>query len=311
MIASSASFEIERLNAINAALFSHLTFRAHQHVLYELTADAPLAAFGAQVEGRAAGLVICESGSKLSSIVSICVSSEFRNRGIGSELLRVAAKHLNARGCQQLSLTYLSGRPTTAALERILAKCDWPPSEPKHLVCTSDKRMYTAPWMSEYKLPASFEVFRWVDITPEDRAALERSQAVDGWVPEGLWPFDYDHNMEKANSLGVRYKGEVVGWVITQPREPDAVCYCCSYMRPDLQRRGRLIAAYAEAVHRQIQFTTKPIGIWIVPLKHESMAAFVLRRMKPYLISLAEFRQSKKRLQATVSEVAAAQGATA
>ena len=149
--------------------------------------------------------------------------------------------------------------------------------------------------MCEYKLPSSFETFPWVNVTPQDREALERSQAEEHWIPQGLWPFDYP-DLEPANSLGVRYKGELVGWVLTQPREPDALCYCCSYMRPDLQRRGRLVAAYAEAVKRQIELTDKPIGIWIVPYHHESMAAFVLRRMRPYLISLAEFRESWKQL---------------
>ncbi len=100
--------------------------------------------------------------------------------------------------------------------------------------------------------------------------------------------------MEAANSLGIRHNGELVGWVITQPREPNAICYACSYMRPNLQRRGHLVAAYAEAVRRQIEFTDKPIGIWIVPYIQGPMAAFVLRRMKPYLISLSEFKEANK-----------------
>lgn len=297
--------EIERLNSITSAAFNNFTYRAYQHILYGLESGGRVAAFGALVDGVPAGMSICEFTPASSNIVSICVGAEFRNQGVGAALLTAAEEELTARGSEQAVLTYATGKPTTPALERMLAKCGWPEPQPKHLICTSDKRMYTSPWMSEYKLPASFEVFPWSGVTAEDRASLERSQAAENWIPKGLWPFDYEGTMEPANSLGVRYRGEVVGWVVTQPREPDAVCYSCSWMRPDLQRRGRLIAAYAEAVRRQIEFTNKPIGIWIVPYHHESMAAFVLRRMKPWLITLAEFRHSKKQLHELARETAA------
>ncbi len=301
--APMTGLEIERLNSINSAAFSAFTFHAYQHILYSLQAGGSIAAFGALVGGAPAGMVICEAAPETANIVSICVGAEFRNRGVGSALLAAAEQELAGKGAGIAAFTYATGKPTQPALERMLAKCGWPQPQPKHLICTSDKRMYA--FLSEYKLPPSFEVFPWTEVTPEDRASLERSQAAEQWVPKGLWPFDYEATMEPANSVGVRYGGELVGWLITQPREPDAVCYSCSWMRPDLQRRGRLVAAYAEAVRRQIEFTTKPIGIWIVPYHHESMASFVLRRMKPWLISLSEFRHSRKPLRAIAEETAA------
>jgi hypothetical protein len=251
---------------------------------------------GALAGGQTAGLILGEAVDGKGTILSLAVGQAYRNRGIGSALMRAMEKELAARGASTLTLTYVTEKPTTAALVRVLEKCEWPKAQPKHLVCTSDKRMYTAPWMAGYTLPPEFEVFPWVELTAADRLQIERSQRTEGWIPEGLSPFDYEGSLEPANSLGIRFKGQVVGWLITQPREPDAVCYCCSYMRPDLQKRARLVAVYAEGVRRQVAFTTKPIGIWIVPFKHKQMANFVLRRMRPWLISLAEFHESKKPL---------------
>jgi GNAT superfamily N-acetyltransferase len=292
----AGTFELETLNSLSAALFHNLTFRAYQYVLYQLQSDGTTAGIGAFVSGHAAGLILGEVINGKGTIISVAVDKAYRNHGIGSALLCAMEKELAARGASTLALTYVTGKPTTAALVRVLEKCVWPKPEPKHLVCTSDKRMYDAPWMANYTLPPEFEVVPWVELTAADREALERSQQTEGWIPEGLSPFDYEGSLEPANSLGIRFKGEIVGWLITQPREPDAVCYSCSYLRPDLQKRARLVAVYAEGVRRQVAFTTKPIGIWIVPFKHKQMANFVLRRMRPWLISLAEFHESKKSL---------------
>lgn len=302
--------ELEPLNVFNSAPFLNYTFHAYQYLLYQLHGASAVMGVGAMVEGRPVGLVLGEVAGEKSSVLSICVDKAYRNRGIGSQLLGAIKDRLAERGAPLVRFTYVTGKPATPAVEGLLAKCRWPAPAPKHLVCTSDKRMYSAPWMAQYKLPSNFEIFAWTDVTPDDRETLERTQREDGWVPEGLWPFDYAAEMEPANSIGVRYNGELVGWVITQPRHPDAVCYSCSWMRPQLQRRGRLVGAYAEAVRRQIEYTDKPIGIWIVPYKHESMAAFVLRRMKPWLISLAEFRESKNILTHGTSETLAAAAAT-
>lgn len=286
--------ELEPLNALSAALFTRLTFHSYQYVLYQLRAGGTTFGIGALVDGQPAGLVLGEAIDGKGTILSIAVGKAHRNRGIGAMLLLAMEKELATHGASTLTFTYVTEKPTTPAVVRLLEKCAWPAAEPKHLVCTSDKRMYTSPWMANYTLPPEFEVFPWVDLTAEDRAALVRSQETEGWIPTGLSPFDYEGTLEPANSLGIRFKGEVVGWLITQPREPDAVCYSCSYMRPDLQKRARLVAVYAEGVRRQVAFTTKPIGIWIVPFRHKQMANFVLRRMRPWLISLAEFHESKK-----------------
>lgn len=292
MQATGSGFELEELNVINAIAFRNLAYPAHQHALHQLGPESPIIAIGAIAEGKPAGLVLAEARGEKSAILSICTASAFRNRGIATELLNAAERALRTRDVPSASLTYVTGKPTTEALEKLLARCGWPVAEPKHLHCWTDNRVY--PWLAEYKLPESFEIFPWIDITVGDRVSLERSQAAENWVPESVWPFSFDGTLEPNTSLGVRYGGELVGWVLTQVRPPDALCYACSYMRPDLQRRGRLIGAYAEAVRRQIEFTDKTVGIWIVPYKHPAMAAFVLRRMKPHLVSLQEFRESRK-----------------
>ena len=159
--------------------------------------------------------------------------------------------------------------------------------------------MQHAPWVSAYKLPNSFEIFSWTDLSLSERHDLERQQETQHWIPDTLVPFKYENSMEPLNSVGLQYRGQVVGWVITQRFRTDTICYSCSYIRPDLQRRGRIIPLYAEAIRRHCTRPEIPNATWVVPYIHEGMVQFVQHRMAEHMTSIDEFRRSCKSLDDT------------
>jgi ribosomal protein S18 acetylase RimI-like enzyme len=128
------SFELETLNSLSAATFCNLTFHAYQYVLYQLRADGNTVGIGALAGGQTAGLILGEAVDGKGTILSLAVGQAYRNRGIGSALMRAMEKELAARGASTLTLTYVTEKPTTAALVRVLEKCEWPKAQPKHLV---------------------------------------------------------------------------------------------------------------------------------------------------------------------------------
>ena len=75
MESSNCSIILQRLNAFNAAAFTDMAFRAHQHVLYKLHAEGPWIAQGALVDGLPAGLVLGEAQGSKAAILSICVKA--------------------------------------------------------------------------------------------------------------------------------------------------------------------------------------------------------------------------------------------
>ncbi|MBA2748335.1 MAG: GNAT family N-acetyltransferase [Tatlockia sp.] len=286
------------LDDSTAAKYERLTFPSYQHLLRAVESNKSIVAIAASYLEQPVGLALAEimpNDSSAAEVLSIFIEPPHRCTGMGTALLTRLEADLRARGCTKAKLVYITGKPTTQALERLLQKCNWAPSQPRMLVCEGKaEAIMEASWMKRYShLPSSYSIFPWVEITPEERQAIQQQQEAQPWIPEDLIPFKYEQNLEPLNSLGLRYQGQVVGWVINHRLSPDTIRYTCSFVREDLQKMGRIISLYAEAGKRQVRAKI-PNCIWTVPLIHESMVKFVKQRWAPYLSSIAETRGTLK-----------------
>ena len=285
------------LNDSKAATYEQFTFPKLRPKLHNLNSNDSLIAIGVCEQEKPMGLALVQvfPGGELVEVLSIFVASPYRGAGIGTTLLTHLEQELQARGCKQVELVYLSGKTTTPALERVLQKRYWTTPDPRMVLCQGKaETIMQAPWMKKYsRLPSEYSIFPWVEITTEERQAIQKQQETEPWIPDDLIPFLHEENLEPINSLGLRYQGQVVGWVINHRISPDTILYTCSFMRKDLQKMGRIISLYAEGAKRQYQANI-PNAIWTVPLQHESMVKFVKHRFAPYLISVAEIRGTSK-----------------
>ncbi|MGB7443287.1 MAG: GNAT family N-acetyltransferase [Coleofasciculaceae cyanobacterium] len=289
-------FTFNLLDSSTASQYESMTFPSYQYLLQNIDSDPSVVAIGASKQQQPVGLALARIvQDKISIIFSIFVAPQYRRAGIGTSLLSHLEKELKARDCKILQLTYTTGKPTTPALEHLLQKFEWTPPKTRTLVCKGEaERVIQANWIKRYsRIPNSYQIFPWQEITPEERQAIQQQQEAQPWIPEDLIPFQHEENLEPLNSLGLRYQGQVVGWVINHRLAPDTIRYTCSFVREDLQKMGRIIALYSEACQRQIQANI-PRGIWTVPSFHKSMVAFVQHRWAPYLNSISESRATLK-----------------
>lgn len=288
------------LHDSTAIAYQKLTFASYGSLLEAVASNRSIIAIGAAYQGQPVGLGLAEispDDSLSAELLSIFVDPAHRLAGIGTELLQVLEAELRSRNCPKVKLVYMTGNSTTPMLEHLLAKSNWSAPQTLRLVCKGlAQRVLEAPWMHKYsQLPDSYSLFPWTEITPADRATIEQTQQDRPWIPEDLTPFQYEleENFEPLNSLGLRYQGQVVGWVINHRIAADTIRYTCSFVRKDLQKMGRIITLYTEASKLQVQQNV-PYGIWIVPTVHEAMFKFVQHRLAPYLISVAERRGTFK-----------------
>lgn len=288
---------LERLDhAFTACIYQPLTFPQFHPLLQTLQPQSSVVAIAASDSNEPSGLAIAEiqPEQRSSKILSIFVESNYRNQGIGTALLKRLESELQMSNCETSELVYITGSPTTFILEQLLQNCNWSEPQPRMLVgkstCTS---ILDAPWMKRTDLPAAYSLFPWQEITTAERIALY--QQANFWIPPQLMPFQHEQNLEPLNSLGLRYQGEVVGWIITHRLDPDTIRYTSGFTRPDLQKLGRYISLIANAIQMQIAAKI-PFGIWTVPLEFSGMVHFVKKRMSPYLISLEESRVAHKSL---------------
>ena len=285
-------------NPLTAFVYQTFTFPQYRSRLQVLKPEGSIVAIAASDSEQPIGLVLAEiqSDGQSAEILSIFVTPKHRNQGIGTDLLISINEELFSLCCKSIKLVYTTGQPTTPILERLLQKCNWTPPQPRMIVCKSTTaKIANAPWMQKTTLPSAYTIFPWVEITTEERVAIMQQQTAEAWIPPQLIPFENEENLEPLNSLGLRYQGRVVGWVITHRLAPDTIRYTCSFVRQDIQKMGRIIPLYVQAILLQAKAEI-PKGIWTVPFVYTPMVNFVKKRMASYMSSIEESRASFKSL---------------
>jgi GNAT superfamily N-acetyltransferase len=286
-----------------------MTFPAYRHLLDleparrhldnpKMPPVRPLAV-AATVEEKQVGLALCELptvADREAELLSLFVAEGYRGQGIGTELVERAEAEVARRGHDRLRVVYMTGKAAIEAVERVLAKRGWEEPQTRMVsVRFTVDNIASWPYLDKYPVRQGCEIFPWVEIADAERDRLKRSQAEDGWIARDLQPWDYETGCEPVTSVGMRCGGEVVGWVINHPISSSTLRFTCSYIRPDLARRGRIVPLYCESFRRlgQTQYTSCS---FTTPLYHPAMAAFAIRRCGPWASYIGETRGSLKLL---------------
>ncbi len=257
-------------------------------------------ALAVEVAGRPAGLLLGGlpiSGRGAAEVLSLFVHPQERRQGIASELLAAFERRVEELGIDRVETVYSTGKPGSEAFERLLARAGWEPPVPRMLICKGDLlEALRMPWFERYTLRDGLEIFPWRELGRSEAEALRRSHEAEPWIAPDLVPWRFDaHGFETCSSLGMRLDGAVVGWVINHAVSAETVRFTCSFIRRDLQRRGRLVAAYSESF-RCLRETAFRRCMFAVPMDKPEMVRFVERRCAPWGGRLTESRGSGKAL---------------
>jgi GNAT superfamily N-acetyltransferase len=278
-----------------------MTFPSFRHALSclgDTEGDTRFVARRAHCDEQPAGLALAQvlaNDRTAAELMSLYVVSDFRDRGLATELLTGLEQDLVSQGISRLSGTYMTGRPSLPALERVLSKCGFSsPVARKVAVRFTPEEPSRAPWYQKAQLPPNSEIFPWAELPAEEGEALRRSQAERGWIPTDLEPWRCDQNFDRVSSVGLRKSGEIVGWVINHRMTPDLVSFTISFMRPDLARRGAIFGLYVASLKR-LQGTGVTCT-YVTDATFESMVRFTLRRVAPFVSFCGETRGVTKEL---------------
>ena len=274
---------VYHLNTSNALDYDELTFPRLQKRWQTQPPQGELIGLSASVAGSMVGFAIAERiNSETAEIISLFVLPEYRHQGIGTKLAAYLERELAQQGCLELILSYSTSSLTNTALEPLLQKLDWqPPQTTLVLGKTATENIAQAPWLNKFPLPPVFEVFPWCEA-----AGLP------------LPPTAEDRPLEPLTSLGLRYRGEVIGWVLTHRVAPDTIRYTTLEMAEPYQSRGRGVSLLAEAIRRQVN-SNVPYLTGSVSHKYPRLWQFVGRHLMPYLTGVGEVRQTSKLIHCT------------
>ncbi|MBD2693547.1 TIGR03032 family protein [Anabaena catenula] len=274
---------VYHLNTSNALTYNHLTYPSLQKRWQTQPPQGELTGLSASLDGAIVGFAISERlNPQQAEIISLFVLPEYRNQGIGTKLLAYLERELAQQGCVEIILSYSTSTLTNVALEPLLQKLHWqPPQINLVLGKTATEKIAQAPWLNKYPLPPAFEVFPWLD------AGLSLPPNVEA------------HRLEPLNSLGLRYRGEVIGWVLTHRVAPDTIRYTTISIAEAFEKRGRGVSLLAEAIHRQVN-SGVPYLTGSVSYRYPRLLQFVERHLTPYLTGVGEVRQTSKLINPTL-----------
>jgi GNAT superfamily N-acetyltransferase len=305
---------IDALAPAEAALGHAMTFPAYRHLLAQQPAKrlpaepeqrliqpvvlAARAAAGEPPIALAVAELPADGAPGSSELLSLFVAPDRRGTGIGTALVAAMEAALGARGSALVEAVYTSGKPAIAAIERIFEKRGWTPPELRTIsVRFTIQEALSTPWYGKLGLlPPGATIFPWKDLTAAERAHLHESNARSPWIPNSLQPWRHDCiGFDEVSSVGLRYGGEVVGWVINHVVAPRTVRFTCSFMRKDLSRRARIVPLYSEAIRRLSETDCETCTL-VTPTVYPEMVQFLRKYCAPYVGFTGETRGTRKAL---------------
>jgi GNAT superfamily N-acetyltransferase len=286
-------------------------------VLRGLSALPRVHVAGAHLFGRPIGLALAvqsdgtwgtgiagDDNRTAARLLSVTVARSYRRIGVGRALLRSIEDSLTRAGAGRLQCSYaIASVEGTSAAEALFRSAGWNAPEMTMVQCRADQTLLDAPLMRELgPLPPEYEICDWVDLTTPEREGIAARQREAPWYPTELDPFHYEPELEMMNSLALRYRGEVVGWLLTRRSSPVSVQYCCLFVREDLAKLGRSLSLLTEAIRRHWHAIGKKPGFgeWSTPAALPLMIRFIRRRLVPFGAVVTEQRIVRKTLGAAV-----------
>jgi hypothetical protein len=237
----------------------------------------------------------CLREKRVGDIPSLFVIAQYRQQRIGAKLLKLLEDKLRHRGCEKVSLSYLDN-PNQVLVEQMLASCGWKKTAKTALICYGNMQNLKNFDKLSAKLPAEFSLFAWSSLTETNTKAIKAKIKTNPLIKH-YNPFIESQKLESLNSLGLRYRNEVVGWMITHRIAPDTIRYTQMFVDPAFQPLSRSLIMLATAINIQVQAISEiPKATFRVDVDNTPMVNFVERHLLTHLDQLRYAWRASKSL---------------
>lgn len=226
------------------------------------------------------------SGIKEALLTSLIVDPGHQNKGIGSKLMLHLIEHLKALGLRILNFQYSE----CPHLEKMLKQTGFEPSvllmrryffdQSSFLNESSLPDWYFSPLP---KLPQDFSLFLWSEALPKEIETAKDWVRANPQINQ-YSPFDDQYPFDPITSLGLRYKGELAGWMINHRLKPKLLRYTGFYVIPEVRGIGPAVCMLKESIRRHIEDDVDTVGMMEINFKlsPSRWIQFIEKRLVPF-----------------------------
>jgi GNAT superfamily N-acetyltransferase len=250
------------------------------------------------------GLALLQAGpragvgaAETAQLFSLAVLPGHRRRGVGGALVAAVEGLARDAGAETVEGAYRTSWRSRGAIEALLRSRGWSPPETRLVLARGEsgfaRRFLRAP---APELPPEAELFTWDDLPEAERDRILARQREDPWYPEILTPFQEEPRLEPTVSVGLRWRGEVAGWMICHRVAFDTLQYSALFLRDDLRGSGLGHALLRDAVRRRLADPDIRHAILAVDASNAPVRAWIEQAAPRYLAGTSELRVSRKRL---------------
>ena len=197
-------------------------------------------------------------------ILLLKVQSQFRRKGIGTDLFHHAEQEANRRKANTININLAKG-DSFEPIGRILQRRGWePPKITGYFFETTVDRFFNdLRWTDpSKKFPYRSYIRPWADITPEELDTVRKEEG--SYYAQAGVDFLNLENIEPINSLILRDKERLIGWLITHRTAPDTIHYTSVYIVKEYRGLGFTIPLCVEAGYLQKAACIPKITLWVL-----------------------------------------------
>ena len=244
-----------------------------------------LLGISANHKGQMVGLVIAECHNQQQAfVVSLMVKPEWQRKGIGTRLLAHLSLFLQREGLKHLSVRYQASLQGGSTMSRLLKRLNWQKPQQEFLLLQGQaNQLAQIDWRERFPLPNSYVIVPWTSNYAEASASMI--------APPELKAAINSKAIASNVSLALLHNNQLVGWIIADHTDQNALRYSSLFVEPIHRQRGQSLHLLAAAFHRQ-NAEGIPIARAAVAPNNEAMKRLTTRHLIRYLNGVSQSMSS-------------------
>ena len=261
--------------------------------------NSPVLGVGAIEKGHPIAVAFATAHMKIHSadIHLLAIADDHAQASLVKDILEFLTQLLINQGMKLATFTYTHEDPSSDILEQAFTESQWQGPQPFMVTCLFRHDNFDPNWWNKnVPLKEGFQEFLFENLTrQEEKDLIHRFEQMT--IPSHIYPFGSDKNLiEYKNSLGLRYKGKVIGWMITHRIEPNVIRYSSLYLEDEFADTRYWLKLLIDS----LRLHDAPYGILEINLNQISKRwlKFIERRLFPHASKITHKQMFWKNLEA-------------